>query len=289
MRYLIEHETRLEYAGEVREHHCELRLAPREDSHQRLLVLELETDPAAELREYLDCFGNRVHHFQVLAPHDHLATRMRAEVECTLENPFDFELVPPPREREWLDQALRAQPRLLDYVLHRSAAVPALPVLEPAEPFPDLESGRQLMECAQEAMHWVRGRLDYAPGATHVHSSLAEAWKERAGVCQDFAHLMIALVRSWGVPARYVMGYLDPSLTEETEAAEQATHAWVEVLIPNAGWRGFDPTHDLVANDTYVAVAVGRDYLDAAPQRGTYKGESGGAGPQVRVHLSQAQ
>jgi transglutaminase-like putative cysteine protease len=273
----------------VREHHCELRLAPREDPHQRLHLLELETEPAAELDEYLDCFGNRVHYFHVLAPHDRLATRMRAEVECTLENPFDFELVAPGREREWLDQALRAQPRLLDYVLHRSAAVPALSALEPAEPFPELEPGRQLMDCVQEAMHWVAERLDYAPGATHVHSSLGEAWKERAGVCQDFAHLMIAVVRAWGVPARYVVGYLDPDLTDEVEAAEQATHAWVEVLIPNAGWRGFDPTHRLVTNHTYVAVAVGRDYLDAAPQRGTYKGGSSGGGPRVRVQVSQAQ
>ena len=112
---------------------------------------------------------------------------------------------------------------------------------------------------------------------------------ERAGVCQDFAHLLVAIVRGWGVPARYVMGYVALDAATRPEPPEGATHAWAEVLVPGAGWRGFDAVHQLVANDRYIAVALGRDYKDAAPQRGTFQGEHPGTPPEVHVQLSAQQ
>ena len=137
-------------------------------------------------------------------------------------------------------------------------------------------------------MEWVHATLEYRPGATQVHTPLSEVLQSRAGVCQDFAHLLISLIRSWQLPVRYVMGYLDPGFVENDNLkGEQASHAWVEVLIPGAGWRGFDATHKLVANHTYIPVAVGRDYLDAAPQRGSFKGNNSGQSPRIKLQVAR--
>jgi transglutaminase-like putative cysteine protease len=104
----------------------------------------------------------------------------------------------------------------------------------------------------QAAVDWIAATLTYQVGVTDVHSPLETALMVRAGVCQDFAHLLIALVRSWGFPARYVMGYLDPGYIQSPDI-KPTTHAWAEVLIPGAGWRGFDATLRLVTNETYVS------------------------------------
>jgi transglutaminase-like putative cysteine protease len=127
--------------------------------------------------------------------------------------------------------------------------------------------------------------LEYRSGTTEVHGSLVSAVRQGSGVCQDFAHLFITVARSWGIPARYVMGYLDPGISKDGETL--ATHAWAEALVPGAGWIGFDVTHNLLANDHYVAVAVGRDSYDAAPQRGSFKGESAGEQPSVTVTMQE--
>lgn len=317
MRYLIEHETKLVFRTPVREHHCELRLAPPETPTQSVTRLRFEVDPAAELHSYTDCFGNLVHYFAVIAPHDHLLTRLHAELETRLENPFDYAPVSPQREREWIAEALRAKPRLWDYVFHRSPATPELATLAlgKAQP-PECDPARPLIESVMEARDWIAETLDYERGITHVHSALQEVFDAGAGVCQDFAHALIAIVRSWNVPARYVMGYHDPteeagegsaarppatqkqkqssseSKAEQTNGdavAQPAPHAWAEVLIPGAGWRGFDPTAGLIAHDRYVLVAVGRDYLDAAPQRGSFKGENDGRPPEVTLRMTRCE
>jgi transglutaminase-like putative cysteine protease len=321
MRYLIEHETRLAFREPVREHHCELRLAPQEGPHQDVKRMRLEVEPDAELRAYTDCFGNRVHCFAVHSPHARLVTRLHAEVETRLANPFDYAPVPPQREREWIANTLRAQPRLWDYVLHRSPATPdpaALTLPKPAPP--GCDAARPLIDSVLAARDWVAEALDYQKGTTHVHSTLQEVFEGGAGVCQDFAHALIAIVRSWEIPARYVMGYYDgseepprrptpaargkepaaaaeekaasggaQSQRQSGEAATPAPHAWAEVLIPGAGWRGFDPTVGLVAHDRYVVVAVGRDYLDAAPQRGSFKGDGDGSPPEVTLRMVRGQ
>lgn len=289
MRYVIEHETRLTFAQPVREHQCELRLAPSDSSTQRVRAATIEVEPAAELDRYIDYFGNLVHHFDIAAPHGLLVTRLHADVETVLSNPFDFPLLPPLRERDWIADTLKAQPRLWDYVLSSSPMTPDLTRVQ----LPDLEvpahaPAGNLMDSVIAATEWIADTLAYEPGVTRAHAPLADVWKARAGVCQDFAHLLIAIVRSWGVPARYVMGYQDPECAED-EVATAAPHAWAEVLIPGAGWRGFDPTARLVANDGYVVVAVGRDSLDAAPQRGSFKGEESEDEPEVTLRIVRQQ
>jgi len=289
MRLLIEHETRLSFPLPVREHQCDLRLAPRDDEAQRRLSCTIEVEPATELRSHVDCFGNQVHRFSLLAPHDRLVARVRSEVETSLVNPFSYAPLAPASERGWLGDRLREEPRLLDFVLHRSEAVPDLGPELGGLTVPDYGPERPLFDNVQAAMHWAAQSFRWEPGTTAVHAALAAFAEQRAGVCQDFAHLLIALVRSWGFAARYVMGYVEGNTVPEEAQQEQATHAWAEVLIPGAGWRGFDATSGLVANDCYVPVAVGRDSRDAAPVRGTFKGDEGSASPQVSVRVQRAE
>jgi len=287
VRYVIEHETRLTFAQPVREHQCELRLAPSDSSTQRVHRATIEVEPSAELDSYVDYFGNLVHHFDVAPAHTHLLTRLHADVETLLSNPFDFPLIPPHRERDWITDTLKAQPRLWDYVLSYSPMTPDLSRHElPELDVPPHLPARSVMESVIAATEWIADTLAYEQGMTRTHAPLADVWKGRAGVCQDFAHLLISIVRSWGVPARYVMGFQDPDCAED-EASIPAPHAWAEVLIPGAGWRGFDATARLVANDNYVVVAVGRDSLDAAPQRGSFKGEESEDQPAVTLRIAR--
>jgi transglutaminase-like putative cysteine protease len=285
LRYLIEHSTAVTFPESAWAHQCELRLAPPENSAQRVHSLEITVDPEADLHRYVDAFGNDVRFFSLLRPHDHLTVHVRAEVETLLSNPFDFGLLPPGRERQWIADALRAQPRLWAYVLHRAPTTPRraqLAEMAAGLDLPEYHADAPLQDSLIEVMEWIGTRFEYDPDVTHVHASLDDVLGQQAGVCQDFAHLMITVVRSWGFPARYAMGYVDPGFFEG--GMPLATHAWTEVLLPGAGWRGFDPTHGVLANDAFVVVAVGRDSQDAAPVRGSFKGDHGGEHPEV--HLS---
>ena len=138
-------------------------------------------------------------------------------------------------------------------------------------------------------MEWIGKALEYVPGTSEVDTPLEKVLQQKSGVCQDFAHLMVAVVRGCGVTARYVMGYVDPGYRDDEDDEPQATHAWAEVLIPGGGWLGFDAVHQLVANDTYVPVAVGRDYRDAAPQRGSFQGPESTEPPTVLLQVAPQQ
>jgi len=286
MRYIIEHETALTYAEPIAEHHIELRLTPRQDACQKLLSHSIRMEPDFPLAGYCDCFGNQVHYGNLIAPHRRLVTRMRAEVENSLVNPFDYIPVDPQDEREWLRNRLRSEPRLYDYILSRSAATPDLERIDDRRDFPRHEARRSILESTQEAMAWIAGTLRYEAGATGVHSSLLAALGAGAGVCQDFAHLLIAIVRSWKIPARYVMGYLAASGDGEHPPISE-THAWTEVMIPGRGWTGFDATQQILADQFFITVAVGRDSHDAAPQRGSFKGGVAGEKPEVILRVTQ--
>ena len=287
MHYLIEHETILEYPGAIREHYIELRLTPRCDQYQRVLSCAIETEPAAELASYSDFFGNRVDYFCVIPPHTRLLTRLRTEVETCRENPLDFIPVFAWDQQRWLHSAIGREPRLNDFVLHSSPMTPHAMKLAEALSCsqPRFDPEQTVLHNLMELMSWIPTVLEYRVGATVVHSELVAALRQGAGVCQDFAHLFITVARSWKIPARYVMGYLDPGIG--TGGVELATHAWAEALVPGEGWLGFDATNTMLANDRYVAVSVGRDSCDAAPQRGSFKGASGGEQPTVKVTVQQ--
>jgi transglutaminase-like putative cysteine protease len=304
---MIWHETRLAFPKPVREHQCELRLVPRSDESQRVVSADIKVVPEAHLGGYLDCFGNRVSTMSLVTPHDTLQVVLEAEVETRLVNPFDYLPVPPEQETDWIAAELRRDPRLWDFSVHRSESVPELAGLEKKPGFPVHDARAGVVASMQAIMEWAADTFEYEAGATPVHAPLADFFEKGAGVCQDFAHLLVAVARSSGIPARYAMGYLDPGYAErdededsdgeseqETEVAVDgdpagATHAWAEVLVPGAGWRGFDPTQRLVVNDTYVTVAVGRDSRDAAPLRGSFKGDGGGEAPRVRLRVARQE
>jgi transglutaminase-like putative cysteine protease len=290
MRYVIRHQTRLAFRTPVREHHCELRVAPIDDDGQRRRSLRLVIEPAAHLHPYVDVFGNLVHAFDVLAPHGELVTLLETEVE-TARPGEPREPLASSREDAWIADALRAHPPLWDFVVHRSDQTPELSRLFPRGggdlEAPVRNAGTTVLEAVDAVMTWARAVLDHAPGGRTSDAPLATAVAAGAGDCQDFAHLVVTVVRSWGIPARYVSGYLDPGHSTIAGPDDPATHAWAEVLVPAAGWRGVDAVNGRLADDTYVRVAIGRDRRDVAPRRGTYHGSESREAPEVRLAITR--
>lgn len=294
MKYLIERESHLRFDHAVREHHVQLRAAPWDDADQRVTALSLTIEPAADPASHRDCFGNNVHRFCVMPPHEGLVSRLRAEVETLLTDPFAYEPVPPARERDWIAHALREAPRLWDFVLHRNLHTPAFPETLEDEGFPTYDPGTALLAQVQAAMAWIGERFESEPLAEASHPDLAALLGARRGNAIDLAHLLTALVRGWGLPARYTVGYVDPAYFEPDEDAgedaeplPQSMHAWCEVLIPGAGWRGFDPSQGLLADATYIRVAVGRDAGDVRTERAVYKGDAQEPKCQVTLKVSR--
>ncbi len=289
MRYVIEHDTRLVFAQPVREQHCELRLVPPDTSAQRVHSAVVTVEPTAKLRRYTDYFGNTVEHGSVAAPHTQLLIHLQADVETLLHNPFDYPIVPAAREAAWIAARLKAEPRLWDYVLYHSPATPDLTHCAPPpdSQWPRHDPERQLVDSVLAAAHWIAATFELQPGDAEAPPLLERVVKARAGDGSDLAHLLVALVRSWGFPARFVTGYRDPAyLTEDgSDPPPELPHAWAEVLIPGAGWRGCDPSTQLIVNDTYVVQAVGRDAHDALPVRTSYTGGDGGDTAEVELRV----
>ncbi len=291
MKYRIERDCRILYEAPVREHHVQIRLAPWECEIQSRTLLELQVTPEAQTVARHDGFGNLAHHFAVLGAHQALEFRLVSEVETCLSNPFDFPPVDPGRERDWLTHSLHEAPRLWDFVLHQGALTAALPDEIAGHPVPASTEGAPLLGQIQDAFSWVQGVAEYDPEAKDSISALPALFDAGRDTAADLSHLLIALLRRWGVPARFVSGYQDPAYFDpDDEAPEgaqprpQTLHSWVEVLIPGAGWRGFDPALGLLADDTYIRVAVGRDAPDVRPLRHASKGS--GEPPKIEETLS---
>jgi transglutaminase-like putative cysteine protease len=249
----VEHITEFEYDAPIAEAYTELRLRPLEGGGQHCSLFRVVTDPAGlRVREYRDHFENDVHHFDVLESHERLAVAAVSEVMTPSYFGGD-----------------RRQPtplELHDYLSPTGYAPFAETVCELAATGAGDDTGA---ERAGRLMDAVRASLVYEPGATDVQTRADEVLELGRGVCQDFAHVLIAACRCVGIPARYVSGYLyDPTL----EGDNAASHAWVDIWDEGRGWLAFDPTHDREQTDSYVRVAVGRDYADVPPTRGVYKG-----------------
>jgi transglutaminase-like putative cysteine protease len=287
MRYLIAHEVHLAFAQPVFEHQCEVRLIPSTTPAQRVLSASLTTEPDAEQFTYLDGFGNQVHHFDLADAHEEVITRTRVEIETLLTNPFDYVPVAPERERAWIDEALRAQPRLWDYVLHRSALTPAADALsEAGVAAPVAALQRPLIENVIAVRDWLAETVRYDPQRDTVPAPLAEVVAAGEGNAADLAHLLISILRAWRIPARYVSGYQDCGDDDEEPPR---LHAWAEVLMPGAGWRGVDASARLITGDTYVSVAVGRDARDTVAQRCIFAGEGANEPARVAVRFQRQQ
>lgn len=259
MKVAVQHRTRLEFAGNVAESVMDVRLGPLDDHHQRTQRFHLRWEPHGHLRRYADAFGNVTHLLTCMRPHTYIEVSVESEVETQLCDPFARPAEPPPP----------LAPLEVADGLNSSQLVPSLPVVaDLAAPFRDLEP----FEAVRRMSAMIYERFDYQPGVTDVTTSVAEVVAGGRGVCQDFAHLLIGLCRALQIPARYVSGYIVAADSGGPSRGGGASHAWTEAYTPSHGWRGFDPTNNLLANDRYLKVAVGRDYHDVPPTRGTYRG-----------------
>jgi transglutaminase-like putative cysteine protease len=248
----VEHTTEFAYDGPIAEAYTELRLRPLEGGGQHRSSFRLATEPPGlRVREYRDHFGNDVHHFDVLESHDWLAVTAVSEV-MTRSDANGLHVLTPLERHDYL--------RPTDYAPFAGS------VLEFASAHTGDGAGALN---ARELMSAIRGELVYDPGATDVQTRADEVLALGRGVCQDFAHVLLAACRCVGIPARYVSGYLhDPTLGLDNAAS----HAWVDAWDEHDGWVALDPTHDREQTESYVRVAVGRDYADVPPTRGVYKG-----------------
>jgi transglutaminase-like putative cysteine protease len=260
MKWEIIHRTSYAYASPVRDSFNEARLQPFSDEWQTVDHFLLKVLPAARLRHHHDFYSNVVHHFEIPEPHSTLLVESNLRVTTNPQPPLAPEATPFPLAR--IGEAAR-EPRVFEF-LQESRFVELSPevwrlALDATDGVTDT------WQATLALMNWIHHTLKYEPSSTSVHTHMREVLRNQRGVCQDFAHVLIGLCRALKIPALYVSGYL------ATERAS-ATHAWVEVLIPGAGWRALDPTHNCQPGETYVKVAVGRDYADVAPVTGNYKG-----------------
>lgn len=266
-RIRIVHATGYSYGSPVVESYNEVRLTPRSDTRQNVIVSRVETTPATRAYRYTDYWGTAVTAFDLHAPHTELAVTATSVVETA-------DPVAAAREAGWSDLAAEEVRDRFAEMLEFTPYVGRDPELSAAAA--QLRRGLDPVDAVLAASRWVRDQLAYQPGTTGVQTSALEAWHSRTGVCQDFVHLTLLLLREMGVPARYVSGYLLPRKdTEVKQTVQGESHAWIEAWT--GGWWGYDPTNDMEIGHQHVWVAVGRDYADVPPLKGIFSGQAASA------------
>jgi transglutaminase-like putative cysteine protease len=266
--FTILHQTTYRYPGKIHESYSIVRLRPRSDSSQYCTKYELNVAPRARIFSYSDRFGNDVQHFAVLPDHDVLSIIARSSV-ITVRSPNPY--VPAPVTKEQL--ASDPNLRWLYDELHESQYIVFGPELKTFAVAVGDPGRDDLVAWYLHAGTSINQKFTYDTGATSVQSTVNESIRARAGVCQDYAHILVALCRYYGVPARYVSGYIF-SGQEGSVIGAEASHAWCEAYLGPHGWIGYDPTNDTLIDDRFARIAVGRDYRDVSPVRGVYKGAS---------------
>jgi transglutaminase-like putative cysteine protease len=269
----VRYRTQFTYDALVRESHNELRACPTTDDRQQLIGYRISVSPSARTLAYTDYWGTRVDSFGVRAPHESLEIVAEAAVETGRRRPITAtpsldelrdpafidlhgEYLQPTRHTEWGAPVRKEAARLLE------------------------RNGPDVVRTVLALHGLVGARLEYVPGSTHIGIGVEDVLAGAKGVCQDYAHLAVALCRSVGIPARYVSGYLftrDDSTGEEVEdgaVARVQTHAWFEAAVPGVGWLPLDPTNRTEVSTRHVKIGHGRDYDDVPPLRGLYAGSA---------------
>jgi transglutaminase-like putative cysteine protease len=269
MNYTIRHTTRFEYSAPVYESFMEVRKCPRTEGSQRVQRFSLAISPHTHIFHYVDFLGNVVHTFDIPRAHTRLSITAEAYVEVNTA-PLLPDALP---VDAWAQ--LDREVEMGDFwdMLMPSQYIETTPsVLQLAQ---ELHAARRddPLTVLRELNQAIFDKFDYVPNYTNVDSHIDEALVSRKGVCQDFAHIMITLVRPLGIPCRYVSGYLYTGKEDADRSAQDATHAWVEAWLPGCGWVGFDPTNNLIVSDRHIRVAIGRDYADVPPTHGVFRGE----------------
>lgn len=266
-KYRIKHITRYTYPSAVIDSANQVMLFPIDDAQQEVKKHDLiiSNQPSVEL--FTDYFGNKTGIFSVIKPHTQLTIESIIEVIIHDTKLPGNEMA---AETQWDNlNVIREQFPYMDFML-----------LESCDSYDEISSiVKSLMSdsttpfsIATEMSAFVYKNFEYKKGITSVETKVDEIWKLKAGVCQDFAHILLVMLRIVGIPARYVSGYICPKNHELR--GEGATHAWVEAYIPFHGWLGLDPTNNCIAGERHVRLAIGRSFTDCTPVKGTYKGSS---------------
>jgi transglutaminase-like putative cysteine protease len=266
-KFKIQHVTQYTYEVPVRDSANQIMLYPMEDAHQEIVSQKLFVTGNPQIEHHTDYFNNQIGTFTHSQPHRQLTIDSRVEVTTTSKTlPDDSS----PAAAQWNElQNTKYQIPFIDFL--RPEHFEALPELQ-AIINSLYDQQNTPLKAATNFCAYVFENFTYKKGITTVDTTLDEIWKIRSGVCQDFAHILLAMLRLVNIPARYVSGYICPN--KNGMRGEGATHAWVEAYIPFYGWLGLDPTNNCVVNESHVRLAVGKNYYDCSPVRGTYRGTS---------------
>jgi len=262
-RMRVVHRTGYAYKTPVTASYNEARLTPRSDPRQNVIINRVETAPATRSYRYVDYWGTAVTAFDLHAPHTELEVTSSSVVETDTPEP-------PVATISWSELESAAVLDRFNEVLAPARYTPASKRIERTAKH--LAKGRRPHDAVLATAKWVHSELQYVRGTTGVHSSGLDALEEGKGVCQDFAHLTLILLRSMGIPARYVSGYLHPNPDAAIgEAVEGESHAWIQAWT--GSWWNYDPTNDTEINEQYISVGFGRSYDDVTPLKGIYLGQ----------------
>ncbi len=262
-RMRVVHTTGYAYPSPVTASYNEVRLTPRSNTRQNVILNRVETIPATRSYRYIDYWGTAVTAFDLLAPHTELTVSSSSVVETERPEPASTRAT-------WTDLQSVAVIDRFDEVLRPTEYTPASERVTAVGK--RIIKNNEPREAVIAAARWARSELDYLPGTTGVHSSGLDALEKGKGVCQDFAHLTLMVLRGMGIPARYVSGYLDPKGDAKVgKTVDGRSHAWVQAWT--GGWWNYDPTNDTDITEQYISVGVGRDYSDVSPLKGIYSGK----------------
>jgi transglutaminase-like putative cysteine protease len=264
-RFKIHHVTKYSYEAPVRDSANQIVLFPIHDEYQEVLKQELLITGEPFVEIYKDYYGNEIGSFMQADPHKELVIDSKVEV---ITKPKSLPVEQDNINEQWIYlQQISHKPEFIDFLNpeHFNA-------LDEVKNIADVAQYKTMLPlaAAKKLNEYVFLNFQYIKGITSVETTIDEVWKLKAGVCQDFAHVLLIMLRIINIPSRYVSGYICPN--KNGMRGEGATHAWVEAYIPNYGWLGLDPTNNCIVNDMHVRLAVGRNFSDCSPVKGTYKG-----------------
>ena len=265
--FYISHRTHYKYSGFVIDAANEFKLYPLQDEFQKVNEHVLHITHRPIVHTIIDYFGNTTGFFSVISPHDELLIESLVVVEMMPKPLLERNL----NSNEVWEKLKSTEVQLMfhDYVKAELAACKLEVQLAIHE---IMNHDQHPLDTILELSEYIYKNFTYKKGVTSIETSVDEIWKLKAGVCQDFAHLLLYMLRLMGVPSRYISGYICPGSSEWR--GEGATHAWAEVWLPDIGWVGIDPTNKCMAGERHVRVATGRNFSDCTPVKGTYKGGS---------------
>lgn len=264
-RFLIHHVTKYTYPEPVRDSANQMMLYPVKDEYQDVQSQKITISDEPFVEVYKDYYGNEIGSFMNITPHTQLRIDSNISV---ITKAREFPADDKPAEVQW--HYLQEIQYIIPYIdfLKQEYFSKLDEVKEIADP--ELYKDKTVYQTVQELNERVYNDFKYIKGITTVETTLDEIWNLKAGVCQDFAHILLVMLRLLNIPARYVSGYVCPK--DSSLRGEGATHAWVEAYIPYYGWLGIDPTNNCMVNDLHVRLAIGRNFSDCSPMKGNYKG-----------------